>query len=158
MKEKELYIEFEPQQLVYYVEKDDDSYGPVISGSQLSANYLDDFWEKRIKLEENLRKQIAANKITPVYYYMILQEMGPKDLAKRIGLSYRKLQNLFKPKHFKKLKIKTIIKFAEIFNIPVSSMFQTCIIKDTDKEITGIEHMATNNECYNITKIFVKKK
>ncbi len=156
MKEKDLYIEFEPQQLVYYVEKEDDSYGPIISGSQLSANYLDDFWEKRIKLEEDLRKQIAANKITPVYYYMILQEMGPKDLAKRVKISYRKLQKLFNPKHFKKIKIEKVIKFAEIFNIPVSSMFQTYIIKETAKKTIGIEHLRTDNNCYNITKIFAK--
>jgi len=47
MKEKDLYVDFEPQQSVYYVEKDDESYGPIVSGSYLSKNYLNDFFEKR---------------------------------------------------------------------------------------------------------------
>ena len=67
MKEKDLYIDFEPQKSVYYVEKDDNSYGPIISGSQLSANYLDDFWKKKRDLEANLRKQLVANEISPVF-------------------------------------------------------------------------------------------
>lgn len=156
MKEKDLFVEFEPQKLVYYVEKEDKSYGPIISGSQLSANYLDDFWEKRIKLEENLRKQIIANQKSPIYYYMILQEIGPKDLAKRVGVSMRKLKKLFLPKHFSKLRVDKLTKFAEVFNIPLSSMFQTFLIKDTDRENIQLEHLSTENEHYNITRIFSK--
>ncbi len=156
MKEKDLYIDFEPQQLIYYVEKDDQSYGPIMSGSQLSANYLDDFWQKRKKLEADLRTQIIENKISPVYYYMTLQEMGPKDLAKRIGISYKKLKKVFKPEHFKKLTIEKLNKIAETFNIPVAHLFQSFLIKDTDQEKLVIEQTATENELFHITKIRVK--
>ncbi|MBK8807897.1 MAG: hypothetical protein IPO21_15130 [Bacteroidales bacterium] len=74
MKEKDLYIEFAPQQSVYYVEKEDSSYGPIVSGSHLSANYLDDYWLKRKNLEAKLRQQIINNEISPIFYYMTLQE------------------------------------------------------------------------------------
>ena len=156
MKEKDLYIDFEPQQLVYYVEKEDSSYGPIISGSQLSANYLDDFWEKRKNLELKLRKQVIADEISPVFYYMILLEMGPKDLAKRVKVSFRKLKKLYKPKNFKNLKLNKIILFAKAFNIPVSSLFQTYIIKDSDHKKISIEQLTTKNELYHITKIIAK--
>ncbi len=156
MKEKDLYIDFEPQQLIYYVEKDDNTYGPIKSGSQLSANYLDDFWQKRKKLEADLRKQIIDNKISPVYYYMIIQEMGSKDLAKRIGISHRRLKKIFKPEHFKKLNIEKLKKIAETFNIPVALLFQSFLIKDTDQEKLVVEQTATQNELFHITKIRVK--
>lgn len=156
MKEKDLYIDFEPQQLVYYVEKEDSSYGPIISGSQLSANYLDDFWEKRRKLELTLRQQVIDNEISSVFYYMILLEMGPKDLAKRVKISYRRLKKLYIPKNFKNLKLNKILLFAKAFNIPASSIFQTYMIKEFDREKISIEQSATKNELYHITKILVK--
>lgn len=156
MKEKDLYIEFEPQKSVYYVEKEDNSYGPIISGSQLSANYLDDFYLKKRNLEEKLRKQIIANEISPVFYYMTLQEMGPKDLATRLGMSLRKLEKLFKPEQFKKLRVEKLKTLADIFNIPVLNLFQTFLIKDEDREKLNIDQAATQNELYYITKVSVK--
>ncbi len=156
MKEKDLYVEFEPQRSVYYVEKEDNSFGPIISGSQLSANYLDDFWMKKRNLEAALRKQIIANEISPIFYYMTLQEMGPKDLASRVGMSMRKLQKTFRPEQFKKLKIEKLRVLADIFNIPVSNLFQTFLIKDENREKLIIEQATTKNEFYSITKVSVK--
>jgi len=156
MKEKDLYVEFEPQRLVYYVEKEDSSYGPVVSGSQLSANYLDDFWEKRQKLELNLRNQIIENKISPVYYYMTLQELGPKDLAARAGLSYKKLQKVFLPENFKKLSLLKLKLFADIFNVPVANLLQTFLIKNDDREKVSIEQASTANDLFCITKVSTK--
>lgn len=156
MKEKDLYVEFEPQRLVYYVEKEDNTYGPVISGSQLSANYLDDFWEKRQKLELNLRNQIIENKISPVFYYMTLQELGSKDLASRVGLSYRKLQKVFNPESFQKLSLQKIKLFADVFNIPVANLFQSFLIKNDDREKISVEQASTANNLFCITKVSTK--
>lgn len=153
MKEKELYTEFQPQQLVYYVEKEDQSYGPIISGSQLSANYLDDFYEKRRKLEKKLRMQIISNEISPVFYYMILQELGSKDLASRLKVSSRKLQKIFKPEGFKKLNLEKVYRLAEIFNIPVANLFQTFVIKDDERDKIQLEQGITKNELYHVSKI-----
>ncbi|MDB4334846.1 hypothetical protein OAA06_00655 [bacterium] len=156
MKEKDLYVEFEPQKSVYYVEKEDDSYGPIVSGSQLSANYLDDFWEKKGKLEQSLRKQLINNEISPVFYYMTLQELGPKDLAGRMSMSYRRLKKLFDPKGFKKLSIGQAGTLADIFNIPVANLFQNFLLKDEDRDKLVIEQAMTENKLYHITKVSVK--
>lgn len=153
MKEKDLYTEFEPQKSVYYVEKEDNSYGPIISGSQLSANYLDDFYLKRRNLEKKLRKQLIDNEISPVFYYMTLLEMGSKDLATRMGISTRKLQKIFKPEYFKKLSVAQIKKLADIFNIPISNIFQSFQVKEEDFEFLNIEQNATKNELFQITKV-----
>lgn len=153
MKEKDLYTEFEPQKSVYYVEKNDNSYGPIISGSQLSANYLDDFFLKRKKLEETLRKQIINNEISPVFYYMTLLEMGSKDLATRMGISTRKLRRIFKPEYFKRLNVIKLRLLADIFNIPISNLFQTFEINDEDSEKLTIKQLPTDNKHFYITKI-----
>lgn len=153
MKEKELYTEFEPQKSVYYVEKDDNSYGSIISGSQLSANYLDDFYIKRRNLEKKLRKQIIDNEISPVFYYMTLFEMGSKDLANRMGVSARRLRKIFKPEYFKKLSVAQIKILADIFNIPVSNLFQSFQVKEEDLEFLNIEQAHTKNELFHITKV-----
>ena len=156
MKEKDLYVEFDPHKLVYYAEKEDNSYGPIISGSYLSANYLDDHWMKRKNLEEKLRKQVIANEISPIFYYMTYLEMGPKDLASRANMSMRKLSKTFKPEGFNKLKVAQLKRFADIFNIPVFSLFQTFLIKDEDHEKLELQQAATDNELYHITIINLK--
>jgi hypothetical protein len=158
MKEKDLYIDFEPHKLVYYAEKEDDSYGPIISGSQLSANYLDDFWMKRRNLEEKLRKQIISNEISPIYYYMIFLEMGPKDLASRAGMSMRKLNKAFTPEGFSKLRVTQLKRFAEIFNIPVANLFQSILVKDKSRDKVEVQQAATGNELYHMCIVNLKEQ
>lgn len=156
MKEKDIYVDFDAHKLVFYAEKEDNSYGPIISGSYLSANYLDDHWMKRKNLEEQLRNQVIANKISPVFYYMTFFEMGPKDLAIRANMSMRKLTKTFKPEGFNKLRVAQLKLFADIFNIPVSNLFQTFLIKDDNQEKIEMKQAATDNELYHITIINLK--
>ncbi len=156
MKEKDLYVDFEPQQAVYYVEKDDSSYGPIVSGSQLSHDYLDDFYLKKKNLEKQLRDQVVSRQISPVFYYMTLQEMGIGDLASRVGISKRRLKKHFKPEYFEKLSLKILKKYATIFDVPMISLLQLIIVKQEDREKVEIEYMNTKNDCFIITKIGIK--
>lgn len=156
MKEKDLYVDFEPQQAVYYVEKDDSSYGPIVSGSQLSHDYLDDFYLKKKNLEKQLRDQVVNKQISPVFYYMTLQEMGIGDLASRVGISKRRLKKHFKPEYFEKLSLKILKKYATIFDVPMISLLQLIIVKQEDREKVEIEYMNTKNDCFIITKIGIK--
>ena len=153
MKEKELYVDFKPQQLVYYVEKEDDSYGPVMSGSYLSKNYLDDYFEKMEKLEKSLREQLKNGEISPVYYYMILQELGEGDLASRAGVSKRNLKKHFQMKNFIKLKLSQIKKYADAFDIPVAAIFQLMINKQEISKKLSIEQIITQNPYFVVTKV-----
>ena len=157
MKEKELYVDFKPQQAVYYVEKDDSSYGPVVSGSQLSHDYLDDFYLKKKNLEKQLREQVVNNQTSPVYYYMTLQEIGIGDLASRVGISKRKLRKHFEPKYFEKLSLKVLKNYATIFDVPLVSLIQLVVVHQQDQQKIDIEHMNTKNDCFIITKIGIKK-
>jgi hypothetical protein len=158
MKEKELYIDFELQQSVYYVEKDDESYGPVVSGSQLSKNYLDDFFEKRTKQEKTLREQLKKGEISPVYYYMIMQEYGEGDLASRAGVSLKKLRKHYKMENFIKLRLSQLKKYTEAFDIPMVKMFSLLLTKQENIRKFNVEYSETANPYFVVSKIEAVKE
>ena len=43
MKEKDILTNFKDQQLILYAEKEDNTIGPVQTGSYLAGNYLDEY-------------------------------------------------------------------------------------------------------------------
>lgn len=158
MKEKELYVDYQPQQLIYYVEKDDASYGPLLSGSYLSKNYLDDYYEKKEKLEKSLREQLNKGEISPVYYYMLLQEMGEGDLASRARVSKRKLKQHFQMKNFQKLRLTQLKKYADAFDVPVAAMFHLMITKNEDQGKITVEQAETKNAFFSVSRLGLKTK
>jgi transcriptional regulator with XRE-family HTH domain len=113
---------------------------------------------KRRNLEEKLRKQVIANEISPIYYYMIFLEMGPKDLASRAGMSMRKLNKAFTPEGFAKLRVAQLKRFAEIFNVPVANLFQSILMKDESREKVEVQQAATGNELYHICIVNLKEQ
>ena len=151
-----MYVEFSPQEIIYYAEKEDSSYGPINSGAQLTANHLDDFIEKKRKLAADLRAQVIADEVSPIYYYTIFLEMGEKDLATRAGMSMRKLKKYYQPKYFKKLRVEKLKVFADIFDIQISELFHSFLIKDESRDKINIEKARTKNEFYHITKVDLK--
>ena len=158
MKEKDLYIDFKSQQSVYYVEKDDESYGPVLSGSQLAKNYLDDFYEKRLKQEKALREQLKKGEISPVYYYLIMQEYGEGDLASRAGVSLKKLRKHYKMENFIKLKLTQLKKYAEAFDIPLVKMFSLMLTRQENTGKFTVEYSETANPYFVVAKIEAVKE
>jgi len=158
MKEKDLYVDYKPQQLIYYVEKEDASYGPLLSGSYLSKHYLHDYYEKMEKLEKSLREQLNNGEISPVYYYMILQSFGEGDLASRVGVSKRKLKRHFQIRHFAKLRLSQLKKYAQAFDVPVAAMFHMMITKNEDMGKIAVEQIETKNSFFSISRLEIKTK
>jgi hypothetical protein len=115
---------------VVYVEKEDGSYGPVETGSVMVKEYFDDFLTKRHHLEAGLRADLTAGRISIVAYYAALLSMGEGDLAARIGVSRRRLRAHMTPRGFAGLRLETVRRYAEIFDVPVANLFQ--IIDEAD--------------------------
>jgi len=153
MKEKDLYVDFKAQQAVYYVEKSDESYGPVISGSYLAKNYLDDFYDKMNKQEQALREKLKAGEISPVYYYCIIREFGEGDLASRVGISVQKLRKHYKMENFVNMRLSLLKKYADAFDIPVAGLFHTTLTRHENAGKLRIEHAETPNPYFSISKI-----
>jgi hypothetical protein len=153
MKEKDLFIDFKPQQAVYFVEKDDQSYGPIVSGSQLTSQYLDFFYEKKQRLEFRLRQELIENKISPVHYYMSLQDLSPSDLALRAKVSRKMLKKHLTSEGFKLARISHLKEYARVFNVQLVNFFQILQLKKDDQNKIAVEQLSTDNDLLILTNI-----
>lgn len=151
MKEEDLLVDFIPQQLILYAEKEDGSYGPVQTGSDMAKNHLDDYWFKYNNLQKSLMNQLINNEISSIQYYMILFELSPSELASRVGISTYRLKRHLKPEVFNKIRISLLQRYAVVFNVPIANMFQ--MILTTNENGPLIEQRATKNRNMVITKI-----
>ena len=124
MKEKDGYVDCPEQQVILYVEKDDGTYGPIQTGSYLTRNFLDDYELKRKHLEENLRKRVQNREVSPVYYYMVLEDLTVSELAARVHLRKGKVKKHLQYGDFGSIEDKTLALYAEVFNIAVSDLKQ----------------------------------
>jgi hypothetical protein len=122
MKEKDLYIENKKQEMILFAEKDDETYGAIQSGSYVVEHFLSDFYQKKENLGRALREELKQGKISPVFYYMLMQDMGPGDLARRVGISKRKLRKHFRPDVFAKLNDDILQKYAVVFGVSVAKL------------------------------------
>jgi hypothetical protein len=122
MKEKDLYIENKNDEIILFAEKEDESYEAIKSGSYAVKHYLDDFFKLKENLDRTLRGEMKQGKITPVFYYMQMQDMGEGDLAKRVGIGKRKLHKHFRPDAFAKLDGAVLQKYAIVFGVSVEKL------------------------------------
>ena len=165
MKEKDAYVDFEPQQLIMYVEKEDGSFGPIQTGSYISKNYLDDFWEKTIKLRNSLLEKLKSNEITPVYFYKLIHDFNDVELSRRTGIPVRKVKKHQKVSCFKKARLSDLQKYAYAFDIPVSNLLQAIVVEDNEnkaeaeknKQPIKVKQTRTENPFVVITKIELNK-
>ncbi len=124
MKEQEVNKDYKVKKYILYAEKNDGTYGPVEGGSYMMENELDDFWFKKSHMEKMLRERLLTGEISPLNYYMVLQEMTVAELADRAGVCKRKVKCQMKPERFKKARVSDLQKYAKAFNIPLANFFQ----------------------------------
>jgi hypothetical protein len=122
MKEKDLYIDNKSSEIILFAEKDDESYEAIKSGSYAVENYLDVYYKLKEDLDRELREKLKKGNISPVFYFMLMQDMGPGDLAKRVGISKRKLSKHFRPDVFVKLNNTILQKYAVVFGISADEL------------------------------------
>ena len=167
MKEKDAFVDYEPQQLVLYVEKEDGSYGPIKTGSYISKNYLDDFWEKMVKLRLSLLEKLKNNEITPVYYYKMIHDFNDLELSRRTGISLFKVKRHQKVNKFKGVKLSDLHKYAYAFDIPVANLLQIITLDEKEKlpdteddnlSQSRVKQTKTENPFVVITKFEVDQK
>lgn len=166
MKEKDAYVDFEPQQLIMYVEKEDGTFGPIRTGSYISKNYLDDFWEKTVRLRNSLLEKVKKGDITIIEFYKTIHDFNNVELARRTKLPVFKVKRHQKAKGFKNISLSDLQKYAYAFDIPVTNLFQTLVIEDNennvDTDITQqpvqVKQTRTENPFMIITKIELNKK
>jgi hypothetical protein len=136
MKEKEARVEGkDTHQLIMYVEKDDGSYDSIMTGSYLVKNYVDDFWEKKKLIEDEFLAKIKSGEATPILLYMMLEELTEVELAGRVGISVRKVKKHLTPAGFETMTLKTLKRYAEVFDVPVVNLLQAVVTKKSGLQI-----------------------
>jgi hypothetical protein len=164
MKEKEGFVDYPEQQMILYVEKEDGQYGPMQTGSFISANYMDDYIYKRRNLELELRNQLISGSISPVKYYMVLEDLSFSELAARAGIRKSRVRKHLDPKLFRGADVDELMKYAAVFNVPVVNLLQIILVNDhgSFESIFILENKAakisvdqtqTGNPCVVLTKI-----
>lgn len=78
-----------------------------------------DLFQERI---ENARLRALAGKVSPVVYYMEKNLLDPLNLSMMAGISIWRVKWHFRPNVFKRLKDKTLQKYAEAFNITIDQL------------------------------------
>ncbi len=129
MKEKDGFVDYPEQQVILYVEKDDGNYGPMQTGSYISANYMDDYVYKRRNLEIDLRTQVTSGAISPIKYYMILIDLSFSELAARARIRKSRVKKHLDPKLFGSATMEELLKYAAVFNVPIANLLQIVLVK-----------------------------
>ncbi|OHD67350.1 MAG: hypothetical protein A2W19_00075 [Spirochaetes bacterium RBG_16_49_21] len=155
MKQKEAQVDYKDHQLVLYVEKKDGSYGPVQTGSYIAKKYLDDFWSKRDNLEREYLEKIRKGEASPIAFYMILEELTPSELASRVRIPKRKVKRHCDPRHFGEITMAELMRYCEVFNVPVINMFRAII---SNKAGVRIKDEKSANPFFGTLRIEVGKK
>lgn len=70
------------------------------------------------------RKRVLNNETSPIEYYMELHKMDLPILASYVGLWKWRVKRHFKPSVFRKLSLKTLKKYADVFEISIDDLKQ----------------------------------
>ncbi len=150
MKEKDAIVNCKEHQLVLYVEKKDGSYGTVRTGSYLTKHYVDDFWEKREKLEREYLEKIKNGAATPIEMHMVMEELTPAELAARAKIPQRRVKRHLDPATFATVSVEELRRYSVVFDVPFQSLLQAYVVAGAGVSLTVL---ATENPNFGMIKI-----
>jgi len=168
MKEKEGFIDFPEQQMILYVEKENGQYGPMQTGSYISANFMDDYLYKRKNLELGLREKLTQGKITPIGYFMVMEDLTHSELSARAKIRKSRVKQHLDPLRFGSATVEELTRYATVFNITLPNLLQVLLVhtgKDYEPHLLlenkttdiSIHQSATGNPYVVLTKIEKRK-
>jgi len=70
------------------------------------------------------KKRVLNNETSPIEYYMELHKMDLPILASYVGLWKWRVKRHFKPSVFRKLSLRTLKKYADVFEISIDDLKQ----------------------------------
>jgi hypothetical protein len=137
VKENDARVENEKHQVLLYVEKSDGSYGPLQTGAYMVTNYLDDYLLKIKHIHEECIEKLRKGEISPVVYYMFLNNMTASDVAVRVGISKAKVKKHEKPSGFARAPVEVVRRYADVFGTSMANMFQVVVPQEKDISIAS---------------------
>jgi hypothetical protein len=71
---------------------------------------------------QDAKQRVLENTTSPIEYYMEVHKMDLSVLASYVGMWKWRVKRHFKPKVFNKLSIKTMQKYADVFEISIHEL------------------------------------
>jgi transcriptional regulator with XRE-family HTH domain len=137
MKDKDVLVDYKPQQLIIYAEKSDGSFGPVQTGSYMSKNHIDDFYNIVENHNKILLEKLRNGEISPIHYFMSVEELTVAEMAARVGISKSAIRKHMDPKGFRNITISMLMRYAGVFNVPLANLFQIINTREDMKWYMG---------------------
>ena len=153
MKEKDVLVDCEAQQYVIYAEKGDGSFSPVQTGSYMTKNHISDLHGIVAKLSDDLLDKLRKGEISPIYYFMTIEELSIAELAARAGFSKSSVKKHLDPRGFNDLSVSKLKRYADVLNIPVANLFQIINTKEEMNWNVGYVEEAHKSEPIQISQI-----
>jgi hypothetical protein len=153
MKEKDVFVDCKDHQVVIYAEKGDGSIGPVQTGSYMTKNHISDFHVITDNLNNSLIEKLKNGEISPIYYFMTIEELTISELAERVGISKAEVKKHLNPRHFQKIRLSILVRYANVLNIPLANLFQIIHTIEDKKWNMGYRESTYNSDSNLITQL-----
>ncbi len=120
--DKSFFKEEHGKELCYAVDEDGNYTTALSSGWEAKTIALDNALKEIGERIADARQRVLENKISPIVYYMEVCKMEPAVLASYMGMWQWRVKRHFKPAVFKRLREKTLQKYAEVFEITIEQL------------------------------------
>ncbi|HET8737729.1 MAG TPA: hypothetical protein VFM69_14140 [Pricia sp.] len=108
--------------MVYAVDEDGEYTTELSSGWEPKSIALDNAIQEIEERTEAAKERFFNNESSPIAYYMELHKMDIPILASYVGLWQWRVKRHMKPSVFRKLKTKTLQKYADVFEISIEQL------------------------------------
>lgn len=110
---------------LYYAVNEEGEYTTALStGWDVKTIALDNALQDIEERVDNARRRVIENQTSPIEYYMELHKMDLPILASYVGIWKWRVKRHFKPQVFKKLSLKMLQKYADVFQISMDELKQ----------------------------------
>ncbi|PKA98663.1 hypothetical protein B0O79_2351 [Flavobacteriaceae bacterium MAR_2009_75] len=110
--------------MVYAVDENGEYVTELSTGWEPKTIALDNAIKEIEERVEDAKKRVLEHKTSPIEYYMELHKMDLPILASYAGMWQWRVKRHFKPPVFEKLSLKTLQKYADIFEISIEELKQ----------------------------------
>lgn len=110
------------RELTYAVDKNGEYTTELSTGWDPKTIALDNAIKEIEERVSAARERVMKNETSPIEYYMELHKMDLPILASYAGFWQWRVKRHFKPSVFRRLKQKTLQKYADIFDISIEEL------------------------------------
>jgi hypothetical protein len=122
--------------VVLYEMDEDGRCVPTLSKVEYD-DQIDTFYIQRQKELERLLADVMEERISPVSFFMQLQNMNLRDVASRMRISVGRARKHMTREGFDGIKVGMLRRYARMFGVTVADLFTfTQVTEDVDVEVT----------------------